>query len=68
MSVEMSGKMSGKILGYMQENETVAIPELAAKLGVTERTIERNIKKLQSNNVLERIGDAKGGKWKIIKP
>ena len=34
-------------------------------VGVTERSIERNIQKLQKENILERVGPAKGGYWKV---
>lgn len=61
----MSGKMSGKLLKLIKENEVITIRELADKIGVTQRTIERNIKILQNNNQLERIGSTKSGKWKI---
>lgn len=43
----------------------MTIPELAALIGVTERSIERNIKKLQEPGRLRRIGPAKGGHWEV---
>jgi len=65
MDSEVSGKMSGKtsdgIMGLMRENPHITIPELASLLGVTERTIERTIQKLQKEGALKRIGQAKGG-------
>lgn len=63
-SDEMSGKMSGKILVLIRQNPAITIPELALLIGVTERSIERNLKKLQEENLLSRIGSAKGGHWK----
>jgi Fic family protein len=59
-------KTSGKILALIRENPLVTIPELAHSIGVTERSIERNLKKLQDENRLSRIGPAKGGHWKVI--
>lgn len=44
------------------ENRDVTIP-VAAIIGVTERSIERNIHKLQAQGLLCRIGPAKGGHW-----
>ena len=41
VSGKMSGKMSGKIVSYIMENADITIPELAAVIGVSERTIER---------------------------
>jgi predicted HTH transcriptional regulator len=58
MSEQTSGKTSEKILAL------ITISELALSIGVTERSIERNLKKLQETNLLSRIGPAKGGHWK----
>ena len=74
-SGEVSGKTSGKttqktrekIFELMKSNRKITIPELALEIGVTERSIERNIQKLQKDGILERIGPAKGGYWKILK-
>ncbi len=66
MSGKMSGKTSGKILSLMAANKFITIPELAASIGITERSIERNIRKLQENKLLLREGPAKGGFWKIL--
>jgi ATP-dependent DNA helicase RecG len=60
-----SGKTSGKILTYIKENNKVAIPELAQIIGITERSVEKNIQKLQEQNKLIRVGGAKGGFWEI---
>lgn len=38
-------KTSGKIFALIKENNCVTIPELAEKIGVTERTVERNLQK-----------------------
>jgi DeoR/GlpR family transcriptional regulator of sugar metabolism len=59
------GKTSGKILDALKQDEHLTIPELAALIGMTERSIERNIKKLQAPSRLRRIGPAKGGPWEI---
>ena len=66
VSGKMSGKMSGKIVSYIRENADITIPELAAVIGVSERTIERNINQLRKDNILRRIGPAKGGHWELI--
>ncbi len=61
-----SVKTSGKILALLRDNPLLTIPELALSIGVTERSIERNLKKLQAESRLSRIGPAKGGHWKVI--
>ena len=64
-TVKMSGKMSGKIIEMISENANITIPEIAAVLEVTERTVERAINKLKTENKIERIGAKKGGYWQI---
>ena len=65
-SGNVSVKTSGKILALLRDNPLLTIPELALSIGVTERSIERNLQKLQAENRLSRIGPAKGGHWKVI--
>ena len=66
LSGKTSGKTSGKILTYITDNKHITIPELAQLIGVTERSIERNIQKLQKQSKLKRYGGSKGGYWQII--
>lgn len=54
-----------KILEMISEKQNITIPELAGKLHKTPRTIEKSIAKLRNKNILERVGPAKGGHWKI---
>jgi len=61
-----SGKTSGKILTALKQDGNLTIPELASLIGVTERSIERNIKKLQEQGQLLRVGLAKGGRWEVL--
>lgn len=63
---EMSGKTSERVINAILENEYITIPELARRIDVTERSIERNIQKLQAENRLRRIGPPKGGRWAVI--
>ena len=65
MSGKMSGKTSGKIIALIKENKFITIPEMAAVLGITERSVERNLQKLQKNKLIKRIGPPKGGHWEI---
>ena len=61
-----SGKTSGKILAAVRQTTGITIPELAALIGITERSVERNIRKLQNDGRLLRIGPAKGGHWEVL--
>ena len=61
-----SGKTSGKIIEFVRQNPQVTIPELAAMLGITSRSVERNLQRLQAENLLTRIGPATGGRWQVL--
>ena len=63
---ENVGRTSGKILELIKGNPEITIPELASVIGVSERSIERNIQKLQEENLLLRIGANKGGRWEVL--
>jgi len=63
---DVSGKTSGKILKLIAANPYITIPEIASIVGITERSVERSIHKLQANSLLRREGGAKGGFWVII--
>jgi len=67
VSGKVSGKTSVKIVELMKENAFITIPELAEKTGVTERSVERNIQKLQESGIIRRVGPAKGGHWEVFK-
>ena len=48
------------------ENEEISVNILATKLNVSRRTILRDIERLKHQNILKRVGKAKGGHWQII--
>jgi len=66
MSGKLSGKMSGKVLHLLKEAPELSIPEMAIRLGKSERTIERATRELRSIGKLTRIGPDKGGYWKVM--
>jgi ATP-dependent DNA helicase RecG len=66
VSGKTSGKTSGKIIELMRQNPSITIPELAEIIGVTERSVERNIQKLQDDKAIRRVGPAKGGHWEVM--
>jgi len=59
-------KMSVKIIQMLILNSEVTIPEMAEQIGISERSIERNLRILQKNKKIERVGPDKGGYWKMI--
>ena len=63
---ENVGKTSGKILQAINQNSTITIPELAELIGVSERSIQRNIQNLKSDGLLRRVGGRKEGRWEVV--
>ena len=55
-----------KILGAIKENKFVTVIELKNKIGISEKSINSNLKKLKEKRSIKRIGPAKGGYWEII--
>ena len=55
-----------KILEMIKENKSITIPELSQKLGISKTAIEKNMKYLKKSKLIERIGPAKGGSWRVL--
>jgi ATP-dependent DNA helicase RecG len=55
------------ILDACRENPSITIPEMAEKIGITERSVQRNIQKLQADGLLRRVGGRKEGLWEVIR-
>ena len=54
------------VLKLIIESNNTSASQIANKLGVSTRTIQRYIKERKDSNLLQRIGDEKTGYWKII--
>jgi ATP-dependent DNA helicase RecG len=65
-SEKTSEKTSEKILKLIAANPRITIAELSEHIAVTTRSIERNIKNLQRQGRLSRLGPDKGGRWEVI--
>ena len=57
-----------KIINALKDNPFVTQKELAVIVGITEKSIKSNMKKLQQNNIIQRIGADKNGHWELIPP
>ncbi len=53
------------IIDFIRRKPIISMSELAAEIGMSKRKILDNINKLRSIGLIERIGPAKGGYWKI---
>ena len=65
-SEKMSEKTPERILSALTGHPEATIAHLSAALGVSNRTIERNLKRLQDQGRIRRVGPAKGGHWEIV--
>lgn len=55
-----------KIIDIVKENPFVTQAEIAERLNLTRKTIVSNMKKLQTNGLIRRIGADKNGHWEAI--
>jgi len=59
-------KRLDKIVNMMKKNKSITALELADKLGVTDKTIKRDIAKLKNEKRVVRVGSLKSGHWEVI--
>jgi len=55
-----------KILDVIKENPFVTQEELAQIIGLSRKSIIQNMKKLQENGLLKRVGADKNGRWEVV--
>ena len=56
-----------KIIKNIDEYPHISASELAVSVGISKRKIEKNLSKLKTKGLIERIGPDKGGYWKVVK-
>jgi ATP-dependent DNA helicase RecG len=65
-SEKSSEKSSEKILRLLKAEPKLAAREIAGRLGITQRAVEKQIAKLKKEGRIRRIGPAKGGRWEVM--
>ena len=60
-------KSEESVLISLVENNSCSNDDLATKVGVSKRTIERAIASLKEKHMIERVGNRKNGYWLICK-
>lgn len=55
-----------KILEAIKQNPFVTQEELSSIVGIAKLNINKNMKKLQEQGIIERVGADKNGKWEIL--
>lgn len=67
--IETSGektlKSREKIIALLSQNGKLSATALAKEIGITAKGVEKQLAKLKAANIIERIGPAKGGYWKV---
>lgn len=56
-----------KILELMEADPSISITLIAKKLGLTVKGVEWQVRQMKKSGNIERVGPAKGGKWKVIR-
>ncbi len=59
-------KRLDKIVNIMKKDKSITALELADKLGVTDKTIKRDIAKLKDEKRVVRVGSLKSGYWEVV--
>ena len=56
-----------QIIRIIENNPGITATDLSKKFDLTERTIERDLKKLTDDELIEYVGSSKNGYWKVKK-
>lgn len=58
-------KSREKIIQLLSEDGKLSATALAEKLGISAKAVEKHLARLKADGIIERIGPAKGGCWKV---
>ena len=64
-SREKTAKSREKIVALLAEDGTLSAAALAVKIGISAKAIEKHLANLKAAGIIEHIGPAKGGYWKV---
>ncbi|MBW1707855.1 MAG: winged helix-turn-helix transcriptional regulator [Deltaproteobacteria bacterium] len=60
-----SEKSSEKIIGLLRLEPSLSAQEIAKRIGISPRAVEKQIARLKKEGRLRRMGPAKGGYWEV---
>ena len=63
---EKTIKSREKIIALLAEDGKLSAVALAEKVGITAKAVEKHLARLKADGIIERIGSAKGGWWRVI--
>lgn len=52
-------------MALLAENGKLSAAALAEKIGITSKAVEKHLANLKADGIIERIGPAKGGYWRV---
>ena len=64
--VDANAEKEKKILKFISENKKITAKEIALKLELTQRTVQRYLKSMQQKELIQRIGTDNSGYWELI--
>ena len=64
-SREKPQKSREKIVALLSEDGKLSAMALAGKLGISAKSVEKHLANLKADGIIQRIGPAKGGHWKV---
>lgn len=64
--IEQFGENALKILILIKEDEKITADELAQKISISSRAVQKNIARMQEKGFLYREGSRKTGKWDVL--
>ena len=62
---EKPQKSREKIVALLSEDGKLSAVTLAKKIGISAKSVEKHLANLKADGIIERIGPAKGGYWKV---
>ena len=62
---EKTAKSREKIVALLSEDGKLSAMALAEKIGISAKSVEKHLANLKADGLIERIGPAKGGYWKV---
>ena len=62
---EKTTKSREKIVALLSEDGKLSATPLAEKIGISAKSVEKHLANLKADGIIERIGPAKGGYWKV---
>lgn len=59
-------KSREKIMALLFQDSTLSAADLAERINITAKAVEKQIARMKADGVLRRIGPDKGGYWQVV--